>query len=242
MTQPEAVPEQTRSEPGWGLGEVAVGLLLALVGGSLTAGLALSMSGEQELEDLSLAWVAVSQTGLWAGLLGAPVWASVTKGFGLVRDYRLYCTWPDVGIGVAVGAVLQIVLLPLLYLPLLELFDLNRSDVEEPARELTDRASGVLGPVLLILIVGVAAPVIEEIFYRGLFQRALLKRGLAPVAAIGINATVFAASHFQLLQLPALLIFGLAAGWLAWSRDRLGPAIAAHITFNMVTVVALLAA
>ncbi len=95
--------------------------------------------------------------------------------------------------------------------------------------------------MLLILIVGVAAPIIEEIFYRGLFQRALLKRGLPPLAAIGINAAVFAGSHFQLLQLPALFIFGLAAGWLAYSRDRLGPAIAAHIAFNMVTVVALLA-
>ena len=239
--EPEAAPDQTTSEPRWGLGEVAVGLVLAVVGGSLTASLALAVSGEQELDDLSLAWVALSQTGLWAGLLGAPVWASVNKGSGLVRDFRLRCTWPDVGIGVAVGAALQIVLLPLLYLPLLELLDKTRTDVEEPARELTDRASGVLGPVLLILIVGLAAPVIEEIFYRGLFQRALLKRGLSPLAAIGINATVFAVSHFQLLQFPALLIFGLAAGWLAWSRDRLGPSIAAHITFNMVTVVALLA-
>jgi membrane protease YdiL (CAAX protease family) len=105
---------------------------------------------------------------------------------------------------------------------------------------MTDRADGALGVVLLVLIVGVGAPIIEEIFYRGLFQGALLKRGLPPAAAIGINAVVFGLSHGQLLQLPALVLFGVVAGILAYRSGRLGPAVAAHVAFNMVTVISLL--
>jgi membrane protease YdiL (CAAX protease family) len=138
--------------------------------------------------------------------------------------------------------LLQVVALPLLYWPLLDLLGKTSSDLEGPAREMTDRADGAIGVLLLVLIVGVGAPIIEEIFYRGLFQQALLKRGLPPVAAIGISATVFGLSHGELLQLPALVLFGAVAGVLAHRAGRLGPAIAAHITFNMVTVISLLVA
>lgn len=240
MTEPAAPPACTGTDPAWGLGEVAIGLLLAAIGGSISSSLALTISGESAFSDLSIAWLALAQTGLWLGLLGAPVWASATKGWGRLREFRLRATWGDVGVGIGIGAGLQILILPLLYLPLLDALDKTRRDVEEPARALSDQATGTVGAVLLILIVGIAAPVVEEVFYRGLFQQALLKRAVPPAAAIGINAFVFAVTHFQLLQLPALFIFGVAAGWLAWWRGRLGAAIAAHITFNMVTVVALL--
>jgi membrane protease YdiL (CAAX protease family) len=52
---------------------------------------------------------------------------------------------------------------------------------------------------------------------------------------------VFGVSHFELLQTPALVLFGVAAGVLYHRSGRLGPAIAAHVGFNMVTVIALLA-
>ena len=89
-----------------------------------------------------------------------------------------------------------------------------------------------------MLIVGVMAAVFEEIFFRGLLQRAFLKRGLHPVLAIGITSVFFGATHFQLLQLPGLVVAGAVFGTLAYRADRLGPAIAAHLTFNMVTVIA----
>jgi hypothetical protein len=137
--------------------------------------------------------------------------------------------------------VAQIVVLPLVYWPLLELLDKSTKDLEGPARSLSDRVDGATGVILLVLIVGVLAPVFEELFYRGLVQRALLKRGLSPAVAIGLTALFFGATHFQLLQLPGLVLAGALFGILAYRFDRLGPAIAAHVTFNMVTVVALLA-
>ncbi len=65
---------------------------------------------------------------------------------------------------------------------------------------------------------------------------------MPPAVAIGTTALVFGASHFLLLQLPGLVLAGALFGVLAHRAGRLGPAIVAHVAFNMVTVVALLAA
>jgi membrane protease YdiL (CAAX protease family) len=228
----------------WGLGDVAFGFAIGLTGAQITlaAILAATDRSVDQVDELPLSLVAIAQMGLWLGLLGVPLLATWRKGNGLVADLHLRARLADLWKGGLTGAALQIVALPLLYWPILRLLDKGTSDLEGPAREMTDRADGVLGVLLLVVIVGICAPVIEEIFYRGLFQQSLLKRGLPPAAAIGINATVFGLSHGELLQLPALILFGVVAGILAHRAGRLGPAIAAHVVFNMVTVVALLAA
>jgi membrane protease YdiL (CAAX protease family) len=53
---------------------------------------------------------------------------------------------------------------------------------------------------------------------------------------------LFGAAHLQLLQFPALVLAGAMFGVLAHRFGRLGPAIAAHVVFNMTAVGALLAA
>jgi membrane protease YdiL (CAAX protease family) len=45
----------------------------------------------------------------------------------------------------------------------------------------------------------------------------------------------------QPLQFPALALAGALFGVLAYRFDRLGPAIAAHVVFNMTAVIALVA-
>lgn len=221
---------------------MVLGFLIGLVASQLVlaAILAATDRSVDQVDELPLSLVAVAQLGLWVGLLGAPLLATRVKGNGLVADLHLRARVGDLWQGGIAGVLLQLVALPLLYWPLLELLGKDASDLDGPARELTDRAGGALGVILLVLIVGIGAPIVEEIFYRGLFQRALLKRGLPPAAAIAVNATVFGLSHGQLLQLPALVLFGAAAGTLAHRSGRLGPAITAHVAFNMVTVVGLL--
>jgi uncharacterized protein len=239
-----AVADGTTRARRWGLGDVVLGFTIGLTGSQIVLGaiLAITDRSTEQVDELPLSLVAVAQLGLWVGLLGAPLVATRLKGNGLVADLHVRARLADAWRGGGIGVALQLVVLPLLYWPLLELLDKGVSDLEGPAREMTDRADGPLGVVLLVLIVGIGAPIVEEIFYRGLFQGALLKRGLPPAAAIAINATVFGLSHGQLLQLPALIVFGAAAGILAHRSGRLGPAIAAHIAFNMVTVVSLLVA
>ncbi len=94
--------------------------------------------------------------------------------------------------------------------------------------------------MLLVLIVAIAAPIIEELFFRGLLLRAIEKR-CGPRWALWVSSLVFAAVHLQLLQFPALTLIGLVLGWLTLRTGRLGPAIWAHIAFNSVAVVLLLA-
>lgn len=230
-------------EPRWGLGDVIAGFALALVGSQVVLSIILATTHRtaDQVDDLPLSLVSVSQLGLWAGLLGVPLLATHLKGNGLVADLHLRARARDLWQGGLVGTVLQLAVLPLMYWPLLHLLGKHPSDLEGPARDLTDRASGPLGVILLVLIVGVGAPIIEEVFYRGLCQGALRKRGVHPAAAILITAVVFGLSHGELLQLPALILFGAVAGYLAHRSGRLGPGIAAHVAFNMVTVIALLA-
>ena len=238
MTAPEPVRERR-----WGLGDVVAGLALGLVASQVVLAIVLGATDRtaDQVDELPLSLVLITQLGLWVGLFGVPWYATRVKGGGLVGDLRLRARWRDLWVGGSLGTVLQLVVLPLLYWPLLELLDKTSSDLEEPARELTDRADGAIGVILLVLIVGIGAPIVEEVFYRGLLLGSLRKRGLPAAPAVAVTAVVFGLSHFELLQLPALVLFGAVAGTLAVRHERLGPAIAAHVGFNMVTVIALLA-
>jgi membrane protease YdiL (CAAX protease family) len=145
----------------------------------------------------------------------------------------------DVPLGLVVGIVAQVVLLPLLYLPSFELTGTNTDELSRPAEDLAARAGGTVSWLLFALLVGILAPMVEELFYRGLLLRSLEKRGFAPWIAVVLSAVLFAAMHMQPLQFPGLLLFGLISGALAVRTGRLGASVFAHIGFNMTTVVIL---
>lgn len=212
-----------------------VGWLLGLVGSGITVGLVLLATG-QEMDQVSLGWMVVAQAGLWAGLLVVPIVVSRSKGNGLVSDFGLRARRRDLLTGGGAGLVTQFVVVPLLYVPILYLVNTDSDEVSEVAREMTDRADGVFGILMLVLIVGIGAPIVEEIFYRGLLQRSLERR-LGPVPGLLVTSVIFGASHLQPLQFPAQVVAGLVFGLLAQRSGRLGPAIAAHVVFNMVAVV-----
>ena len=142
----------------------------------------------------------------------------------------------DVPVGLAVGVVSQLVMVPLLYWVVFKI--IGAQDISAAARELTDRAVDPFSIVLAFVIVGIGAPLAEEIYFRGMAQR-IFGRRLRPTWAIVAAAAFFAASHFQPLQFPALLVFGIILGVMTWRTGRLGPAIWAHVGFNVVTAVTL---
>lgn len=225
----------------WGLGDAIAGWLLAVAGGQVAGALVLLASGYEadEFDELPLGWVLVAQMGLWIGLLGVPWFVSRVKGRGLVADFGLRFERSDPIVGGVCGGLTQL-LIPILYLPLFWLTDLTSQDLSERAEEMSDRANGAFGVVALILIVGVGAPIFEEIFYRGLVLRSLERRfGTWP--AVVVSGLVFGLVHLSLLEAPGLAVFGFVAGVLTVRTGRLGPAIAAHVVFNLVAVVTLLA-
>ena len=133
----------------------------------------------------------------------------------------------------------QLVLLELIYWPLRALFEdtFSRVELEKPARELTDRASGGWKVVLVVAVV-MCAPIIEETMYRGLILRSLDAR-IADVLALLISAVWFAAVHIQGLQFLGLFAFGLVLGSCVQRTGRLGMAILTHAAFNATSLVLL---
>lgn len=207
---------------------------------NVVAALVLEATGRtgQDFDDLPLTFTALFQVPQWVGTLGVTWLAVSRKGNGVVEDLGLRAEPRDVPLGLALGALTQLILVPLLYAPLLRLLDQSSDDVAAEARELTDKASG-LGIVLLIVVVVLIAPIVEEIFFRGLLLRSLEAR-FGPGPALLGSSALFGLAHFQWLQLPALVMFGLVAAALTQRYGRLGPAIFAHIAFNAVTVIILL--
>lgn len=214
----------------WGIVDAVAGFLAANTLVLVLVGLWAAVSGER---GLTLGAIIVGQIGLWAGLAGAAVVASHARGSGSLRtDFGLAIRWRDAVGGVPVGVVCQLVVVPLLYLPFRSLIDTE--ELDRPARELIDRAHGP-GVWLLAAVLVLGAPVVEELFFRGLLMRALSRR-FGPAWGLWGSAVAFGVAHFELLQLPALVLVGATFGWLARRSGRLGPAIWAHGAFNAVVV------
>lgn len=260
---PNYVKPADRVRPWWGMGDMVLWFFLAQIFGVLGLGLIVSWSGftgpspglggrvgevvgrlsagqaptvTKSFADLPLQFVVLLQTPFWLGLVGGPVYSVVRKGRTLREDFGLWMTWKDIPLGLAIGVFTQVVLVSALYKVVFVVT--GEQDVAEEARKLTDRASTPFQVLMLFLIVGLGAPIAEELFYRGLSQHAIAKR-FGPVAGILGSALFFAAVHGQGLQFPALLMFGLILGWLVHRFGRLGPSIWAHVGFNTVTAVTL---
>lgn len=177
------------------------------------------------------------QIPLWLGYGGVPWWVSRTKGFGLTYDFGWKFTKQDVFYGLGLGLIIQLFVIPVIYIPIFWIF--GEHDVSEAARQLTDRATTPVDVATLVLVVAIGAPFIEELFFRGLFLQSVRKR-FGNAIAIVVTAVIFGAVHLQLLQFPALAVFGAIVAWLTIKSERLGPAVFTHMGFNLVTVVALL--
>jgi membrane protease YdiL (CAAX protease family) len=227
-------PRAADPAPRWGLGDVAIGLVpFALVGLTL-----LLADGSDDADtEITVGALVANSVLLWIFLVGVPAIATNRKGNGLVADLGLRFRPAD-GYAFLLGVGLQAIVVPALYWPFFRLTDLTEDDVSGDARELVDAASGA-GILVLVLVVCVGAPFAEELFFRGLLLRSVDKRWGIGVAMVA-SAVVFAASHFQGVQFPALVLFGAVVSFLAARTGRLGPAILCHVGFNAWTVFQLL--
>jgi hypothetical protein len=234
----------------WGLGDAILGFVVGVIASSLAVVIWVGVTGERTTSSSTstVGATVFSLVGLWVGLAGAPVLASRMKGAKrLAVDFGLRLKiWPDVPIGVAVGLGSQLILLPVLYIPVRLLVPHLDQQLGQPAQHLTGGANSA-GLVVLGIFVVLGAPVVEELFFRGLLLRSLEKtkalaslgRRACPTIAVLISAVAFGLAHLEVLQLLGLTAFGVVLGVLAEQWRRLGPGIVAHATFNAVTVLVL---
>lgn len=110
-------------------------------------------------------------------------------------------------------------------------------------RESTNDATQFLAVALIAVVV---APIVEELYFRGLLLRSFQSR-LSPATAVVAQALIFGLIHFRIglgrgnitlvLALATVgAVFGVAASW----ARRLGPAIVGHACFNLVAVLVVL--
>lgn len=265
-SDPSYVAPRDRERPWWGMGDMAMWFAIAQVLGGLALTLAATVGGYSLIyprkpgstigEVLGhvgaglppsvtrtpdqmpyLEYALVQLVPLWVAFLGGSYYVVKRKGTSLRKDFGLSMQWRDIPLGLAVGAFTQIVLIFGLYK--LIFLVTGEQDVSAEARKIIDKATSPGIALLIILVVVFGSPLIEELFFRGLSQRAIAKR-LGPIPGLILAAMFFALVHGQLVQFPGLLLFGLILGFLALRYDRLGPSIWAHVGFNGVTAALLL--
>ncbi len=216
--------------------DVPVALLTWLAAwllGQVVALVVYSAGGYEDLDDVPIWVLFVSQLLIWGIFIAGMVLASKREGTGQFRaDYQVRARAVDL-LGVPIGILTQLVLVPLVYLPLETLWQdvFTEERLTENAKDLVDRASGG-SMVLLVVMVCVGAPLVEELVYRGLLQGSFAAR-VNHVPALLAASALFALVHFRPVEYPGLFVIGLVCGACALVTGRLGMAIACHIGFNV---------
>lgn len=223
--------------PRWGVPDVALVWIAGFVGavvGSIISSSAAGVRAGETIPAAYLFWVVLPAQTL--SMLGAAVLVSRRKGRGsLRRDFGFEVRSRDLA-WVLVGLGLQFAFAVVLT-PFSELLHTRRAAQEvvssiQRTHTAGVRAGVVMGAVLL-------APPVEELVYRGLLLRSLLRR-TSSGWAIGASAAIFGLAHaldtgLTLRAVPTLLGLtglGVVLAVLAVRDRSLSRAILVHMGFN----------
>ncbi len=231
---------------GWaGLGIFMFSFLVALLAAS-SLGLAWArvrgLAPGEVNRDLGVA--VLGSVGLWVGFLGLPLlWSRWAGGAGPLLGLR--ARWSDLPVGLAAGLASAIVTTIVSFAVL---SDDEVKTLESKAEETVGRASGLAATVLLVLVLCLATPIAEEVFFRGVLFRSLHRvAGLA--VAVVVGGVVFGLVHYDASPIPGIVVgvqlgllslFGVVLCVLAHCTGRLTAGIVAHAAFNSATVFTIL--
>jgi uncharacterized protein len=213
------------------LGALAI-LVVSLVGGRLLVD-----------QLITFGWPVLVYVAILTGVgYGPSLWWCwyVTRRWGtgsLSRDIGLRFRWSDLGWGPLIwvsAVVCQIVVAAVVITTGVP----TTSNVEGIAELDADRSY----VIALLLTAVIAAPLVEEMVFRGVVLRGLLGR-LGVVLTIGLQAVLFGLAHVDPVRgtgnVGLVLILsgvGVALGVAAFLLRRIGPTIVAHALFNGVVL------
>jgi membrane protease YdiL (CAAX protease family) len=176
------------------------------------------------------AWVLVVAVILpWLGMGGYPWLISKLRGNGIRLDFGLRFSWADLGWGLLYG-VAALITASLIAAALSAIFGEFDSSAGELATSLTDFP---VQRLIFAIAVGIGAPIVEELCYRGLLMTSLLKRGMSSWLSVVLSAALFAAMHMEPIRFALLFAIGLVLGLARVHRNNTTTAIFAHMTNNM---------
>ena len=114
--------------------------------------------------------------------------------------------------------------------------------IQEQMPELPNFAEQEFGTIMATpwgyLVIGLLAPLSEEIVMRGAILKELLKsEKLGVWPAITISALMFALIHMNPAQMPHAFLIGLLLGWMYWHTGSILPGVAYHWANNSIAFV-----
>ncbi len=208
------------------MGVIVVSLLATLVataGFALVAdsqGTALILGGlvyEACLAGVSVLWVRTMHRTAFAAL-----------GLRTLRPLR--DAWVGFVSGIGIFGVVVLVVAPLVYLVISVLAG---RPVTPPAQDVLPADPGTAQIALQGFAVVVAAPIGEEIFFRGFLHGALRARAGFGFATT-VSSVVFAVFHLIPLLMPLFFVVGFGLAWLYERRGSLVACMVAHAAFNAI--------
>jgi uncharacterized protein len=250
---PGAPPATKRQAWRW-LIYAVVGFLVGQIFGAIFGSVAGALAGKTaaQVRTISLAtvppeWYVVSTLlGLWIGFAGAPWLASFTQGTRhFLRDLGVRFKLIDL-VGIGIGVAGQIVI-AIVYAP----FQHDIRNFNAPSQKLTGGSHGA-GFLVIALATVVLAPFMEELFFRGLLFKALVRlftpeastaavaRRAGVAVAVVADGLLFGLAHGEWVQLAGLALFGMALAAISYRTGRLGMNMVSHASFNLVAVLAIL--
>lgn len=220
-------------------GKLSVGfIVVAWLGSYLLAtvfavAIQLLLNSGDSAGDNAPTWVfALSALALWIPNVAMLVFVSNRRGTGYFRqDFSFRFSGRDL-LGIPIGVVSQLLLVGIVTWPFRRVFPgaYAEDTIDKRATNLVDAANG-FWIVLLVVIVTVGAPIIEELVFRGFIQGGMQQR-FHQITALLIGATWFTIVHVRLIEFPGLFAFAIVLGLCFMKTKRLGMSVWAHVAFN----------
>ncbi len=221
----------------WGIPDAVVAWLVGVIVSVLAALPFVNSAGEipeREKVVATLVLLVVQDLAVVGWLLAV----SHRKGLGTLRaDFGLW--WRPVDLAWVPAGILVFAAASLLVLPISDLAGLDESS--QDVVKTFERNLALWEQVAFVLAVAVLTPIVEELLFRGILLRSLLRR-TSPFWAVFGSALIFSLVHFlgdpgTGYYTPAFLLLGLVSGWAAVGSGRLGPSIGLHAGFNLLSAV-----
>jgi membrane protease YdiL (CAAX protease family) len=216
-----------------------IGMYLASRAGAMIAlQLAdISLTDDGSLPDLSLRQIAIVQTGVYAaqGIVAcAYVWLPIRwPGRARVADAR-----PSRLKASFIGAIALVIAWPAALATSALVSVVSGAEPDAIAHELLAKMVDEPGGIWLIMVGAqavIAAPIVEEITYRGILQQGLVAAEVPRWISIAITSAIFATMHMQSVEpqaLAALFVLSLGFGYVYERTGRLIAPIVMHMLFN----------
>ena len=222
--------------PGIGLAFIAFGVALGLSLLSIVILRAMGKPGGLPVE------LVVSELILWVPLVAGVLYVSRHRGTRSLRaDYGLRFRPSDLVFGLLASFVARI-MSAVVILPVVIVHPVFRAPDQTEFSKFTGSAADWLA---LAAVTCVGAPLVEELFFRGLLQTRLVGK-LGPVTGIAIASVLFGAAHLIGWVGPVTLVYALAIagagmvlGTVRHLTGRLGTSMVTHAIFNAQALVAL---